>query len=193
MGVLWRAPALGAEGKTPAMGIFTRPDTTLDLSVPFQGPDGAVKPLRSFLTAGSPFILVPTFYHCPRLCGLTFGGLKEFVNGSSLRLGADYQIVAYSFNPEEQRADAEESRRRFVSGLKHQPPQAGVVFLTGSIHSIHALNTKLDFRVRMADREFEHSSAIFVFGPSGRLVRYFAGVEFPAQRVDAALRLGREL
>ncbi len=181
-----------AESRAPRMGVFTRPGTTIDLSVSFIGADGLSKPLRSFLGAGTPFILVPTFYHCPRLCSLTFAGLEEFVNESALRLGADYQIVAYSFNPAERNSDAEERRSRFVSRLKQPPGETGVVFLAGSEKSIEAINSQLDFRVRMADKEFEHSSAIFVFGPSGKLVRYFAGVEFPKERVDAALRSGRE-
>lgn len=182
-----------AESRAPKMGVFTRPGVTIDLSVPFVGADGAAKPLRSFLTPGTPFILIPTFYHCPRLCGLTFAGLEEFVNGSALRLGSEYQIIAYSFNPEEQHGDSEERRAQFESRLKVPYAAAGTVFLTGSKESIEALNSQLDFRVRMADKEFEHSSALFIFGPSGKLVRYFAGVEFPPERVDAALRSGRGL
>lgn len=191
--VLIGASIATAEGRAPRMGIFTRPGATLDLSVPFIGVDGASKPLRSFLGAGLPFILVPTFYHCPRLCGLTFTGLEEFVNGSALRLGIDYQIVAYSFNPAERNGDAAERRARFLSRLKQPSGDGGVVFLAGTSESIDAINSQLDFRVRMADKEFEHSSAIFIFGPSGKLVRYFAGVEFPKDRVDAALRIGRKL
>ena len=191
--LLFGASPGSADGRAPKMGVFTRPDATLDLSVTFVGADEAPKPLRSFLAGNTPFILVPTFYHCPRLCGLTFAGLEEFVNGSALRLGVDYQIVTYSFNPAERTADAEEKRARFLSRLKQPPGAAGVVFLTSSKESIDAINAQLDFRVRMADKEFEHSSAIFIFGPSGQLVRYFAGVEFPKERVDAALRSGRGL
>lgn len=175
------------ERRSAKMGVFTKDGAEIDLKLPFADASGRAGPLKSFLKPGRPFILVPTFYRCPRLCSLTVSGLLEYVNQSKLRLGNDYSIVMYSFNPAEGPAEACEKELATLRRVERDSDETGWKFLTGSEGSISQLNGELDFRVRMADKEFEHSSAIFVFSPEGRLRRYFAGVEFPTTKVDAAL------
>jgi len=144
-------------------------------------------PLRDFIPSGKPFILVPIFYKCPRLCGLTFGGVIELVNNLPEKLGEDYVVVSYSFNPKEGPKDAQEKRSEVFQRLKVKPvPTTGWRFLTASSESINALNESIGFRVRMADTQFEHSSAIFIVSPSGVVQKYFAGVEFNPKLVSAA-------
>lgn len=180
---------LGADERQPRMGIFTKPGTRVDLARQFTDSDGTGASLQEFLIKGRPFILVPIFYRCPRLCGLTVSGVVDLVNRLELRLGSDYSVVMYSFNPDDTTKDAAEKLAKMVARIGGQPvsPQA-VRFLTATPEVISATNEALGFRVRYADAELEHSSAIFVVSPDGAVVRYFAGVEFNPTRVSTALR-----
>lgn len=183
------ASSLFADTRQPSMGIFTMPGATVDLTLPLVDEEGRTMPLRDFIPRGKPFILVPIFYKCPRLCGLTFGGVIELVNNLPEKLGDDYVVVSYSFNPKEGPEDAKEKRSEVLQRLKMQPvPAVGWRFLTARSEIINTLNESIGFRVRMADTQFEHSSAIFIVSPSGVVRRYFAGVEFDSKRVSATLR-----
>jgi hypothetical protein len=116
----------------------------------------------------------------------------ELVDNLPLILGTDYGIVAFSFNPAEGPNEAAEKRDSVLKRLKAQPvPLNGWRFLTGDGKAIAALNSQLGFRVRMADQEFEHSSAIFVAGPNGTVARHFTGVEFDPRKVAAAIKDAR--
>lgn len=189
LAVVWGmlASPLLADTRQPRMGIFTKPGATVDLTLPLVDEEGRAMPLRDFIRSGKPFILVPIFYKCPRLCGLTFGGVIELVNNLPEKLGEDYVVVSYSFNPKEGPKDAQEKRSEVFQRLKVKPvPTTGWRFLTASSESINALNESIGFRVRMADTQFEHSSAIFIVSPSGVVQKYFAGVEFNPKLVSAA-------
>jgi protein SCO1/2 len=171
------------------MGIFTKPDARIDMALSFVDSGGAGITLAEAVPDSRPFILVPIFYQCPRLCGLTMSGVVDLVNALPLKLGSDYRVIAYSFNPADTPAQAQEKRAKAVQRLTSQPVEpASFRFLTATAETITAINRQLDFRVRYADKELEHSSAIFIVRPDGTIVRYFAGVEFNPDRVAMALR-----
>ncbi len=191
-GLLLEAPAARADVVQPGMGVFIQPNAQVDLGLEFVDAGGIRGTLKDFVPKNRPFILVPIFYKCPRLCGLTFSGLIELVDNLPLILGTDYGIVAFSFNPAEGPNEAAEKRDSVLKRLKAQPvPLNGWRFLTGDGKAIAALNSQLGFRVRMADQEFEHSSAIFVAGPNGTVARHFTGVEFDPRKVAAAIKDAR--
>ena len=62
-----------------------------------------------------------------------------------------------------------------------------MTFLIADADTIKRVNDQLGFRVRFAEKELEHSSAIFVVTPGGEVRRYFAGVEFNPELVAKAL------
>jgi protein SCO1/2 len=170
------------------MGIFTKPEARVDLGLEFVDSSGRRGALRSLVVPHKPFLLVPIFYRCPRLCGLTISGVVELVNGLSLKLGQDYSVVAYSFNPEDTMGDAAEKRTKMLNRISSKPlPDDAVKFLIADADTITRINEQLGFRVRYADKELEHSSAIFVVSSHGDVKRYFAGVEFNPELVKKAL------
>lgn len=185
------APFAGAvaEERGPRMGIFTRADARVDLSRSFTDSEGQRGSLATFSLPGRPFILVPVFYRCPRLCGMSVSGVVGLVNRLSLKLGGDYSVILYSFNPDDTTQDAAEKRAKMVARITTHPVSTqGVRFLTASREVIDAMNDELGFKVRFADKELEHSSAIFIVAPSGAVTRYFAGVEFDPPKVATSLR-----
>ena len=180
---------LRADGRQPRMGIFTKADARIDMSLEFVDSGGERDSLKRLILAERPFILVPVFYKCPRLCGLTVSGVVDLVNHLSLSLGGDYSVIFYSFNPDDTTKDAAKKRASTLSRLAHEPKTVSAVrFLTASAGTIQAINEQLGFRIRYADKELEHSSAIFIVRPDGAVRRYFAGVEFSPTRVAHALR-----
>ncbi len=177
-----------ADIREPRMGIFTKPGAHVDLALPFIDSAGNTAPLKELTVPGRPFILVPIFYRCPRLCGMTVSGVVDLINHLPLTLGDEYSVVMYSFNPDDTTGDAAEKRDKTVSRIDKQPVSAGAVrFLTAKPEVISVMNDALGFRVRFADKELEHSSAIFIVGPDGAVARYFGGVEFNPSKVAATL------
>jgi protein SCO1/2 len=171
------------------MGIFTQPDARINMALPFVDSSGEAITLAAAIPDSKSFILVPVFYQCPRLCGLTISGVIDLINTLPLKLGSDYRVIAYSFNPEDTPAHAQEKRAKAVQRVTSQPVEASSFrFLTATSDAISAINSQLDFRVRYADKELEHSSAVFIVRPDGKIARYFAGVEFNAASVAMALR-----
>jgi protein SCO1/2 len=170
------------------MGVFTMPDAVIDMDLHFVDEEGRTVTLRDRVPRDKPFILVPIFYECPRLCGLTLSGVANLVNDLPLTLGKDYSVVSYSFNPVEGPKEAAAKRTSVLTRLKKPlRERRGWQFLSSSAEVINTLNGQLDFRVRMADKEFEHSSAIFIVEPEGHVRKYFAGVEFDPGKVRSAL------
>lgn len=186
-GVYWGE--LRADGRQPRMGIFTKSDARLAMSLEFVDSGGARGSLKELVLAERPFILVPVFYKCPRLCGLTVSGVVDLVNHLPLSLGDDYSVIFYSFNPDDTTKDAAEKRASTLSRLAQKPVSPSALrFLTASAATIQAINEQLGFRIRYADKELEHSSAIFIVRPDGTVRRYFAGVEFSPTRVGQVLQ-----
>ncbi len=178
-----------AEERGARMGIFTKPGARLDLTRPFTDSEGKTSSLATLSLPGRPFILVPVFYRCPRLCGMTVSGVVDLVNHLQPTLGSDYSVLLYSFNPDDTTRDAAEKRAKTVPRIGKQPVAPREIrFLTAKRGVIDAINEDLGFRVRFADKELEHSSAIFIVAPDGVVTRYFAGVEFDPVKVATALR-----
>ena len=182
------APVVVADNPSSKMGIFTSKDARVDTGLQFTDATGKVGSLSSFVLPTKPFILVPIFYQCPRLCGLTFSGLVELVKALPLTLGKDYSVVSYSFNPEEGPQQSSAMRATVTRMLDKTVPLDSWRFLTADRTVITAINDQLGFRVRYADKELEHSSAIFILSPDGKVRRYFAGVHFNSEKVAAVLQ-----
>jgi len=177
------------EVRQPRMGIFTKEGARIDLSLQFIDAGGRQASLGSRVISDRPFILVPIFYRCPRLCGLTLSGVRDLINRLSLTLGTEYSVIAYSFNADDTVADASKKRLDLMGGLSHAPTHENALqFLISDRETIATINEQLGFRVRYADKELEHSSAIFIVSPNGDIRRYFAGVDFDPQKVGASLR-----
>lgn len=180
---------LHADSRQPRMGIFTKPDALVDLTLKFVDSSGETGALKEFIPPGRPFILVPIFYNCPRLCGLTLSGVVDLINQLPLSLETDYSVVFYSFNPDDTTRDAEAKKAVLFSRMTNSSaPQSAVRFLTANSATIEAINDQLGFRIRYADKELEHSSAIFILSGNGSVRRYFAGVEFTPAGVAKSLK-----
>lgn len=186
-----RAVAVEAPGALPdEVGIIQHLGAQLDMSLPFRGPDGAEHPLSSFVPAGRPFIIVPVYYGCPRLCTLTFSGLTESLNAAKLKLGKDFSVIAFSIDPDEGPELAAKKSQELYAKLTSVSPEVaaqGFPLLTGRQESIAALTKQLGFIYRRDGMDFAHTPGIMVVTPGGKVSRYFLGVDYPESDVRYAL------
>lgn len=160
----------------------------IDLSLPFTDSFGVTKPLSDFAIPNRPFLLVPAYYDCPRLCGLVFGGMATLLNGIDLSLGDDFSVMTVSFDPRDtpQRAETvlndQRTRLDRPSGA-----QRGLHVLVGSEESSRTLMNQLGYGYLRDGEEYAHPAAFAVITPQGQIVQYFTGINFEPKDVRLAL------
>ena len=136
-----------------------------------------------------PVILVLVQYRCPMLCGEVLSGLLKSSQGVKFQLEKDYQIVTVSIDPRETPQMAAEKKRRYTSLYRRDGAEEGWHFLTGEQQSIDALARAIGYRYRYdrATDQYAHPSGIVLATPSGRLSRYFYGIDYPPTDVRLGL------
>lgn len=153
--------------------------------------------LASVLEGNKPVIVIPAYYHCPRLCGLLLDGFVNVANELAEKRGLypqrDYRIVTVSFNPTEGPELAREKELLFKSKLRvPEEYKQGWDFWVDRDGSSKKLLTELGFTYKKDKQDFAHTAAIFVVNVRGLLSQYFTGIDFPGwdlklSLVDAAM------
>jgi protein SCO1/2 len=163
-------------------------DGQIDLSLEFNDQNGSRVALKDLFVKNKPLVIVPVYYACPRLCGLTLAGLKTALNETHYDLGKDYQLVVFSFDDSETPEQAMKRHAEFVKGYrKPSGAEASSFFLTGSVENIKTLMTQLGFRATPDGKEFIHAAAVMILSPAGKISRYFYGIKFPGAEFARAL------
>ena len=122
------------------------------------------------------------------LTGLT-RGLKPL----TLEAGKDFDVVAFSINPEETPALAASKRSGYLERYDRPGSERGWHFLTGDEASITALSRAIGFRFT---RRCPDQTLCPCRGPSwcerdGVISRYFFGIEFPPNALQVELERAR--
>jgi protein SCO1/2 len=159
----------------------------IDLDLAFTNSDGTPTTLRALTKSGRPFIIVPAYYHCPRLCGLVLSGVAELIDAIELKAGSDFQVITYSFDSAEDIALAAKSAAKFKKLVAKPLPEGSWPFLIGSEQSVKALSDQIGFHFKRDGAEFAHTSALILLTPEGEISQYFTGISYPAWDVKLAL------
>lgn len=168
--------------------ITTQLGTQVDLDREFRDESGNPITLRQAARDGRPFIVVPAYYHCPRLCGLILKGVKELLPQLGLVLGSDYRVLTISFDPEDTPKNAASRAAENRAGLEAAgDPVSGWKFLIGEQENIEAVMGQLGFHYLPDNGEFAHSAAIMILTPEGQISQYFTGISFSPRDVKLAL------
>lgn len=175
------AGKLGDQMITPKFG------ESVDLNLKFTNEKGAEVSLRDLILPVRPAILIPAYYHCPRLCGLLLNGAVTAFNEMDLELGKDFSVVTLSFDTEETPADAAK-RAETYRGQFRGPiaGERGWSFLVGKNEQVDPFMRSIGFSYLPDQGEFAHAATMVVITPGGKISQYFNGVTFDA----AALKLG---
>jgi protein SCO1/2 len=141
------------------------------------------------LLNGQPTLLVPLYYRCPNVCVAALSTLFSQLTNQPYRIGRDFQVIAFSFDPRE---DATAAREELAKLSQHWPAlaiESGLHLLTGDAAASLALARSIGFGYRFDEQQqqYAHSSAVAVVTGDGRLSRWLYGLGYQADDLRLAL------
>jgi protein SCO1/2 len=163
------------------VGVTERLGEMLDLSMMLTNESGEQVALGTYFETGKPVILVPVYYGCPMLCGLILNGVHDAVKQLQWKLGTDYTVVTFSFDPKETSTLALAKKNRYIKeNAGEDDIQTGWHFLTADSLTIQALTSNIGFSFKWSDvsQEYLHTANIVFVSPKGRITRYLYGAQF---------------
>jgi protein SCO1/2 len=182
----------GAKTIPADVGISQKIGSQLPLDALFRDDaDGRERPLGDFFRTGRPAILVMGYYRCPQLCSVVMNGLVESLTKMRPAVGRDFDVFFVSIDPNETADLGAEKKRAYVRLYGKFESRGDWHFLTGPEASIRGLSQATGFRFQYDEklRQFAHGSGLLILTPTGKISRYFYGIEFPPQEMADALKL----
>jgi protein SCO1 len=184
------SPSTGLPTALRDVRIEQKLDQQLPLDLVFRDESGQEVKLGQYF-GQKPVVLAFVYYDCPMLCTQVLNGMVTSFRVLPFQIGKEYEVVTVSFDPRETSALATRKKAVYINYLPEKmraDAASGWHFLTGDQENIAKLTDAAGFRYHWdeATRQFAHASGIMVTTPSGKLSRYFYGIEYPARD----LRLG---
>lgn len=177
-----------AADKIQNVGVFTTLGSKVDLNTTFTDSEGVTRPIRDFYLPEKPLVIMPVYYECPSLCGITIQSAIALINDLEAKLGEDFNILTVSFNPREAPKLAKRKSETIFKELKDpEAAKKGWHFAVGTQENINTLLGQLSYKLEVDGDDFSHPSAIFVLSPDGTISQFFTGVNFPVWDVKLSL------
>lgn len=181
-------------GKSPSaqmlsdVGIDQHLNASLPLDAVFRDEHNQEVHLRDVIH-GKPVVLALVYYRCPMLCTQVLNGLLKTSQAMPLQVGTEYDVVAISIDPKESSDLAAEKQRHYSRAYRRPGSERGWHFLTGEQTAIEEVAQAVGYRYRYDETtgQYAHSSGIVVVTPTGRLSRYFFGIDYPPNDLRLAL------
>jgi protein SCO1/2 len=191
--VITAAPVQAAPPPLPAAAPLEI-GATLPLGLPFVDEAGRAVRLGDYFDGRRPVVVVPGYYRCPNLCGLTMHGVLEALAATGLT-AADVRVLRFGIDPDETATDAREGTVRDLAYAAELQPSAApdLHALVGAPAAVRTLAAGLGVRYAAGDRtdadapRWVHAVGFVVATPQGRIARAFDGVRFDAHDVRAAV------
>lgn len=172
------------EGLAQEVGIVEHLDTIIPSNLVFKNEQGQQVQLKAIIT--KPTILIPVYYDCPGICPAILSGVSDVIEKMGMELGKDYQVITFSFNPDDTPESSVEKKKNYLR--EHSRPRAEHWFyLTGDSANIYSLTNAIGYNFTRAGNDFMHPSCIVVLSPEGKLTRYLYGTSFLPFDVKMAL------
>lgn len=183
-------PATGLPTALKEIRIEQKLDQQLPLDLPFRDESGQEVRLGQYF-GKKPVVLAFVYYECPQLCTQVLNEMVKAFRVLPFQVGNEFDVVTVSFDPRETSGLAKSKKKVYVDYLPEKmraSANAGWHFLTGDASSIEKLTAAAGFNYRYdeATKQWAHASGIMLTTPSGKLSRYFYGIDYPARD----LRLG---
>jgi len=181
-------PSTQMPGALQGVEFEQRLNETLPLDLTFVDEDGREVRLGEYFNR-RPVVLAFVYYECPMLCSQGMNGVTSALTALDERVGADFEVVAVSFDPRETPIMAAAKKKSYVDRYNRDGSERGFHFLTGSEASIKALTAAAGFKYAWDEetQQFAHASGFVVATPAGKLSRYFFGIEYAPRDVKFAL------
>jgi protein SCO1/2 len=177
-----------AENPFANVGLDQRLNEQLPLSLSFRDETGKTVQLGDYF-GEKPVILSFAYYDCPMLCTLVINGLIRTLRTLSFSAGNEFNIITVSFNPKDTPAMAAVKRQTSLQSYSRKGAEAGWHFLTGDEATVRQLTQAVGFRYAFDDmtQQYQHPTGIMILTPSGKLSRYFYGIEYAPRDVRLGL------
>ena len=164
------------------IGIEQKLGGQLPLEAVFKDENGQSVKLGSYFNQGRPAIIAFVYYECPMLCNEVLNGLTGSLKGIALDPGKDFDVIAISFDAKENEKPelARNKKASYMERYGRPGTENGWHFLTGTQESIDAAANAAGFKYRWDEKsnQFAHAGGIMVATPSGKLARYFYGIDY---------------
>ena len=190
-----------AQTMDPMQNIAVRPDLLKDVSIDqkldrqvpldliFRDEHGKPVMLGEYFTPGKPVVLSMVYFTCPMLCTEELNGLNRVLKQIPMSIGKDFQVVTVSIDPTDKPIMAD-AKQQLYTGMYGRPgAAAGWHFLTGQDAQIKALADAVGYHYAYDPRteEFAHAALIMVLTGTGKISRYFYGVNYSPRDVRFGL------
>ncbi len=164
-------------------------DGLVDLSLSFTNEEGESVPLATYFRDNKPVVLTLVYYGCPMLCGQVLEGTTRALKKVDLDIGEDYRVVSVSFDTTESHELAAKKKRTYVRRMNRDSTEQGWAFLTSNDDAVRQLANQVGFKYHYdeASAQFAHSAVIVVLTPTGRVSRYFFGIEYKPLDLELGL------
>ena len=184
-------PALPSQQTPPALSAVSfeqRLNEQLPLDLEFKDESGRSVKLGEYF-GRKPVVLTFVYYECPMLCTQVLNGLESSLRVINESIGQEFDVVTVSFDPKETPVLAAGKKKAYLERYKRPSAEKGWHFLTGDQASIAALTQAAGFNYSWdeASHQFAHASGIVVTTPTGKVSRYFFGIDYSPRDVKFAL------
>ncbi|HMQ09777.1 MAG TPA: SCO family protein [Oligoflexia bacterium] len=161
---------------------------SIDLNLAFVDQDGQKVLLKDVFSKDKPTILSLVYYECPMLCTLVLNGITEVLGKLKFKPGKDFDLVSVSIDADETPDLAKTKQTLYLQEAEIKNAQAWP-FLVGSETNIKALadSVGFNFEYDKSIDEFAHPAVFFIISPSGKVSRYFYGVQHKPANLQLAL------
>jgi protein SCO1/2 len=169
------------------VGIDQKLNNQVPLELTFRDETGQTVQLSRYF-GQRPVVLALVYYECPMLCNMVLNGMLRAFRTLSFNIGNEFDVVTVSFNPKEGPVLARAKQASYLDKYRRTGADKAWHFLTGDEPNIQKLAQAVGFRYTWdpVHNQFAHASGIMVLTPTGRIARYFYGIEYPPND----LRLG---
>ena len=184
-------PAMPSQQVPPALSTVSfeqRLNEQLPLDLEFKDESGRTVKLGEYF-GRKPVVLTFVYYECPMLCTQVLNGLESSLRVINESIGQEFDVVTVSFDPKETPVLAAGKKKAYLERYQRPSAERGWHFLTGSQASIAALTQAAGFNYSWdeASHQFAHASGIVVTTPTGKVARYFFGIDYSPRDVKFAL------
>lgn len=162
-------------------------DEQVPLDLVFRDEQGKEVRLGELLDR-KPVILNLIYFRCPMLCNMVSDGLNRALRAMDFTAGDQFTILSISFDPHEGPQLAAAAKQTALDRYGRDGAAKGWHFLTGDERSIRKLTDTVGFGFEYDNErgQYAHAAGLFVLTPSGKVARFFGGIQFSARD----LRLG---
>lgn len=173
------------------VGIEQKLNGQIPLDAVFKDENGKEVKLSNYFGKGRPVVLALVYYECPMLCNEVLNGLTGSLKGINFNAGEDFDVLAISFDPRENRkADlAKNKKKSYVERYDRPGTENGWHFLTGEESEIEKVTKAVGYNYTFDEQtnQFAHAGGIMVATPEGKLSRYLYGIDYSPKDLKFAI------